>query len=41
MKKAVSLKVDIEIWKKARIQALKEDMKLSEWIDKIIRENVK
>ena len=36
MKKAVSLKVDIDIWKQARIQALKEDMQLNEWIEKII-----
>ena len=41
MKKAVSLKVDTELWKRARMQSLKEDMKLNEWIEKIIKENVK
>ena len=40
-KKAVSLKVNPDLWKQARIQALTEGLHLNEFMEKVISEYLK
>lgn len=38
-KKFIGFNIEKELWKKIRIEAIKADMKLSEYLEKIIRES--
>ena len=40
-KEATSIKVDPELWKEAKIEAIRRDIELSELVDKALRNELK
>jgi len=39
-RKTTSLKIDPKIWKEAKIHCVKKEIKISEYIEELIRENI-
>lgn len=40
MKKIINIRLDSELWKQAKIQAIKEGKTLQEWITEAIKEKL-
>lgn len=40
-KKPINIRLDPDLWKAAKLQALKEDKTLQEWITEAIKEKLK
>jgi len=40
-RKTTSLKIDEEIWKEVKIHCIKEDKEISDYIEKLIKEDLK
>ena len=41
LRKATSIKIDPEIWKLAKKQAIDKDMQVSEYVEKLITDDIK
>ncbi len=40
-RETISIRLDPEVWKKAKIQAIKEDLKMGEFVEKALKEKMK
>ena len=41
VRKTTSLKIDEEVWKDVKIKCIKENLEISEYLEKLIKKNLK
>ena len=41
VRKTTSLKIDEEVWKAVKIKCIKEDLEISEYLERLIKKNLK